>query len=427
MSRLKSFGAFKGGIIGDMQKSQKIFLGTLAIILLALLTLIFYEGSKVYRSWSQKPLGAVLDYPTLASSVDVSSNETVVSALQTIFPEGTLVPSATVNVESTKTPFSTESPDTKRVMPTQTLRASVCGNLPPMMLLGIGSDARSDAYRYGRADVIRAVRIDFQAETVTILGFPRDLWVDIPEINDNLGSSYQKLNTAYIYGNPGLSYWDHPSEGPGLLARTLDRNFGLRSNHYLAISMDVFVDAIDALGGLDFYFPNGVDGRSSYDRSDRLVFPAGENHLNGEQVLTFARMRNVSTFARSNHQNVVMCTLEEKIKSPEIIPKIPALISAFTDNIQTDLTPEQITQLACLGTQMPRSNIVFASFPEGTFSDTYTYDPILGANTFIWDSDFDVVRSYVDQFEAGTWPLVDSDVSSSDVNGNDGGVGSRCE
>ncbi|HIE24418.1 MAG TPA: LytR family transcriptional regulator [Anaerolineales bacterium] len=410
-----------------MQKSQKTFLGILALIALALVSLIFYEGTKVYRYWSQKPLGAVLEYPTLASSMGARDNATVVSALQTIFPAGTLVPSATVDIESTKMPFSTEISRTETLMPSQTLSASICGNLPPMMLLGIGSDARSDAYLYGRADVIRAIRIDFQAETVTILAFPRDLWVDIPEISDNLGSSYQKLNTAYIYGNPGLGYWDHPSEGPGLLARTLERNFGLRADHYLAISMDVFVDAIDALGGLDFYFPNGVDGRSSYDQSERLVFPAGENHLNGEQVLTFARMRNISTFTRSNHQNVVMCTLEEKIKSPAIIPKIPALISAFTDNIQTDLTPEQITQLACLGTQMPRSNIIFASFPKGTFGDSYVYDPILGANTFTYSSDYDVLRSYVAQFEAGTWPSVDSEISSSNVNGEGRGMGSRCE
>ncbi len=404
-----------------MTKSQKLLLGVLAIIAFSLLAIIFYEGGDVYRSWSQKPLGAALDHPTLVPAVDITG--TVAVALKTLFPVGTLMPSATDNAESTRTPFSTEMPRTE----TPTPPSSVCGNLPPMMLLGIGSDARADDYRYGRADVIRAVRIDFQAETVTILAFPRDLWVDIPEISDNLGSSYQKLNTAYIYGNPGLGYWDHPSEGPGLLALTLERNFGLKADHYLALSMDVFVDAIDALGGLDFYFPNGVDGRSSYDRSERLVFPAGENHLNGDQVLTFARMRNVSTFARSSHQNVVMCTLEEKIKSPEIIAKIPALISAFTDNVQTDLTPQQISQLACLGTQMPRSNIIFASFPEGTFGGSYTYDPILGANTFVWDSDYDVLRSYVDRFEAGTWPFADSDVSSSDVNGEGGGMGSRCE
>ena len=388
-----------------MTKIQKLLLSFLTIIACVLLAWIFYEGVALYRDWTREPLGATLNYPTLAVA------EEAIQETPSAEPKATRVFTPIV-VEGTRTPVSP---------------ASLCANLPPMMILGIGSDARSDEYLYGRADVIRAIRVDFDAQTVTVLAFPRDLWVEIPEIEDDLGTAYQKLNTAYIFGNPGLGFWDHPSEGPGLLALTLERNFGLKSDHYLAVSMDVFVEAIDALGGLDFYFPDGVDGRSSYDQSARLVFPAGENHLNGEQVLTFARMRNVSTFARSSHQNVVICALEEKIKSPEIIPRIPALISAFTDNIQTDLTPQQISQLACLGTQMPRSNIIFASFPEGIFTGTAVYDPVLGDNTFIWDADFEELRTYIQDFEEGIWSQATQEDSSSPSAPTDGGASSRCE
>ena len=378
-----------------MKKSQKTLLSSILAIFICIASFwIFYEGVEAYRLWTRQPLGASLRYSATSGAP---------------VPEGTL---ATLIVASAET---------------QAPSSSTCADVPTMMILGIGSDARSDDYRYGRADVIRAIRVDFVAETVTVLAFPRDLWVEIPEINDELGTSYQKLNTAYFFGNPGLHYWDHPSEGPGLLALTLERNFGLETDHYLAASMDVFVDAVDALGGLDFYFPEVVDGRSTYDRSARLVFQAGDQHLNGEQSLTLARMRNVSTFMRSTHQNLVMCTLEEKIKSPEVLPRIPALISAFTDNIQTDLTPLQISQLACLGTQMPTSNIIFASFPEGMFSGTTTYDPVAGGNTFIWDADYDLLREYVDQFQAGTWPVLASDTSSSSAESTDAGSSSRCE
>jgi hypothetical protein len=74
------------------------------------------------------------------------------------------------------------------------------------------------------------------------------------------------------------------------------------------------------------------------------------------------------------------------------------------NNIQTDLTPEQISQLACLGTQMPRSNIVFTSFPRELFHSAEVYDPVLDQDVFIWDADFDRLRGYVSQFQAGTWP-----------------------
>jgi len=182
-----------------------------------------------------------------------------------------------------------------------------------MIILTIGNDTRSDDYRYGRADVIRALRVDFRAQRVTVLAFPRDLWVKIPEILDDIGTSRQKLNTAYTYGNPGLHFWDHPSQGPGLLAQTLDLNFGLQADNYVAVSMNIFVEVVDALGGLDIMLPDGVDGRTSKDRSARLVFPPGEQHLNGEQALTLARTRNISIFARANHQNQVICALQEKV------------------------------------------------------------------------------------------------------------------
>jgi anionic cell wall polymer biosynthesis LytR-Cps2A-Psr (LCP) family protein len=115
-------------------------------------------------------------------------------------------------------------------------------------------------------------------------------------------------------------------------------------------------------------------------------------------------MRNVSVFERAEHQNMVMCALRKKIEGPETILRLPAIINSFMNNIQTDLTPEQISQLACLGTQMPRSNILFASFPRELFQAAEVYDPVLNQDVFIWDADFDKLRSYVSEFQAGTWP-----------------------
>jgi LCP family protein required for cell wall assembly len=272
-----------------------------------------------------------------------------------------------------------------------------CNDLPTMTVLAIGTDIRSDEYRYGRADVMRAVRVDFREQRVTALEFPRDLWVKIPGIERNLKTDHQKLNTAYTYGNPG--------NGPSLLARTLDLNFSLKVDHYVVVNMNVFVDVVDALGGLDITIPEGgIDGRTSTDRSQRLVFPEGLQTLNGEQALTLVRMRNVSVFERAEHQNTVMCALQEKIERPETILRLPAIINSFMKNIQTDLTPEQISQLACLGTQMPRSNIVFTSFPLELFKPTEVYDRVLKQDVFIWDANFGTLRGYVSEFQAGTWP-----------------------
>ena len=367
-----------------MSNSQKVTLGILSAIACVLLITIVFIATQTYLGWTQRPLGPALDYPTPWK----------LPATWTV-PPGT--PPATITFAPTLR-FETDTPASPFLS---------CTNLPTMTILAIGNDSRSDDYRYGRADVIRAVRVDFRAQRVTVLTFPRDLWVKIPDVRDNLGTDRQKLNTAYTYGNPGLHFWDHPSQGPGLLARTLDLNFGLKADHYVAVSMNVFVEVVDALGGLDITLPEGIDGRTNSDRSQRLVFPAGPQHLTGEQALTLGRIRNVSTFTRSKHQNQVMCALQKEIENPETLLKMPAIISSFRDNIQTDLTPEQISQLACLGTTMPRSNILFASFPRELFKPGEVYDPVLKLNEFIWEADFDTLRDYVSQFSAGTWPAAE--------------------
>ncbi|NOH02423.1 MAG: hypothetical protein HND47_10960 [Chloroflexi bacterium] len=63
-----------------------------------------------------------------------------------------------------------------------------------------------------------------------------------------------------------------------------------------------------------------------------------------------------------------------------------------------------MSQLACLGTQMPPQNIQLVSFPAELFKQTRTFDPVFDKRISILAADFDVLREYVAQFHAGTWP-----------------------
>jgi LCP family protein required for cell wall assembly len=361
-----------------MTRAQKTTLGVLSVVACSIWLALLTIGSQTYQSWSGQPLGPTLGYPT---QLQLPATWTASPAVVQPTPPATLPPTLLPETATPASPFL------------------ACNNLPTMTVLAIGTDVRPGQQRYGLTDVMRAVRVDFLAQRVTTLEFPRDLWVAIPGIEHNLKTDHQKLNTAYAYGSPDF--------GPGLLARTLDLNFGLKVDHYIVANMNVFAEVVDALGGLDVTIPpGGIDGRTSSDRSDRLVFPEGLRHLNGEQALTLARMRKGSVFARAEHQNMVMCALRKKIESPEILLRLPAIINTFMNNIQTDLTPDQISQLACLSTQMPRDNIVFTSFPRELFGSAEVYDPVLEQDVFIWEADFNSLRSYVSQFKEGTWPSI---------------------
>jgi LCP family protein required for cell wall assembly len=352
-----------------MTRTQKFILGLLSIfacftwLLFALLT------SEGYRAWSQQPLG-----PTLAFAAEWQLPATWTAPAEATQPTVTIGPTAALETSTPASPFL------------------ACNNVPAMTILAIGTDVRPGEDRSGLTDVMRAVRVDFVNQRVSMLEFPRDLWVAIPGMEHK-----QKLNTAYAYGNP--------EHGPSLLAQTLNQNFGLNVDHYIVANMTVFAEVVDALGGLDVVIPpGGIDGRTSTDRSERLVFPEGLQHLNGEQALTLARLRNKSVFARAQNQNLVMCALRKKIESPEVVLRLPAIINSFMDNIQTDLTPVQISQLACLGTQMPRSNILFAAFPRELFRSAEVHDPVLNLKVSIWEANFRTLSSYVSDFQEGTWP-----------------------
>ncbi len=275
-----------------------------------------------------------------------------------------------------------------------------------MTLLGIGSDSRSTGYVYGLADSIYVVRIDFSAPDIMIINFPRDLWVEIPGISDHYGITHGKINQAYFYGNPGMDYYDGPGEGPGLLARTLDTNFGLVVDHYIAIDRQTFVNMIDAMGGVDITFDSPVDFNWPGSPPDpELILPAGTDHIDGELALEMATNRIPSTFQRMAYQKMLMLAMRAKLLSPAMLPKLPILAAQFITSVQTDLSPNEIKSLLCIAQTVSLDNIKDDSFPRDMFTANNTYDEVRQVYTFTYSADFDKLRAMIAQFMNGVWPM----------------------
>lgn len=313
----------------------------------------------------------------------------VLSALaQIAFPPNTSTPAL-----ATQTPMASETP----------AAVGVCGGPPAMFILLIGSDSRADSYTAGLADSMRIARVDFVNPGITYLSFQRDLYVEIPGISDHGGITHGKLNQAYLYGNSSFGYYDGTGEGPGLLALTMEHNFGTHVDHYVAVNMQSFVRMVDALGGLDLDLPYVVDGRVRGSRDPNLYFPAGAQHLDGYRTLILARLRPEGDLQRSNTQNLILQALAAKIISPSVLPAMPELINVFQTSVQTDFGPAEIAQLVCLAALITPERIVAVNFPENLFVGTRVNDPVLG-RTFVWDVDFNILRTYVEYFNRGSWP-----------------------
>jgi len=271
-----------------------------------------------------------------------------------------------------------------------------------MLILLIGSDARSNSYKVGLADAIRIVRVDFTKPGVQVLAFPRDLYVKIPGIADHGGITQGKLNQAFLYGNPGYGYYDDPDLGPGLLADTLELNFGASTDHYLSVNLQTFTKGVDTLGGIDIILPHVVDGRVKGSVDNNRYFPAGYQHLNGYRTMLLARMRPDGDLKRSEIQDLILQALVTKLMSSSWVSDLPELAELFKDSVQTNLTPVEIGQLACMATRIEVNEVTFANFPSEIFKNARVQDPVLGS-TSILEADFELLRFYVERFESGNW------------------------
>ena len=357
-----------------MTKAQRTIIGILAFFAIILTAALVFYVVQSLQVVAQRPLG-----PSLPRMPE-----------QTLPPTWTASPGPAQMGQVTLQPtvaFPTNTPGPR------------CGGPNIMNVLVIGADTRGDNYTYGLGDAIRLVRVDFATPKVSVLEFPRDLWVEIPHIADNLnGQDHEKLNQAYLYGQPGFKYWDDPSEGSGLTALTLNKNFGANIDHYITVNMRTFEHIINALGGIEVEIPNEEVAKTS-------GLPIGKHLLNGPQALKLARNRSGGLFERADNQNLVLCAVRKKLTSPQVIAQIPELIRTFQDNVRTDFTPEQLGQLACLATQMPPENILLTSFPGDLFKQTRVYDPVFDKRISILDADFAILSDFVSRFQSGTWPV----------------------
>jgi LCP family protein required for cell wall assembly len=306
---------------------------------------------------------------------------------------------ATASFTPAATVTQTPTPTT---IPTPTEIPALCGGPRVIFILLVGSDARQDSYAIGLADSMRLIRIDFVEPSIRVLAFPRDLYVEIPEIEDHNGITHGKLNQAFLYGNPGYDYYDGEGQGPGLLALTLEHNFGAQVDHYVAVNLQTFVRIIDTLGGIDIQLPYEIDGRVRGSRDPNRYFAAGKQHLNGYRTMLLARLRPGGDLQRVELQNLVMQSLAERLLSPTAVFKFPQLIASFKDSIQTDLGAQEISRLLCLRKKLDREEIDFLSFPESLFKSERVHDPVLG-NTAILDADFKVLMEFVEKFSNGSW------------------------
>jgi LCP family protein required for cell wall assembly len=216
-----------------------------------------------------------------------------------------------------------------------TATPSVPSPAPPgdMNLLLLGIDERPQGEDEGwRTDTLIVVAIRPKTQVVAMLSIPRDLWVEIP------GHGYNRINEADYLGETIAG----PGGGPALVAATLQENLGIPVHAYARIRFQGLQRIIDALGGIDIDVPrpfdemiDAGDGSQQHFRLD-----PGLQHMDGRTALLYARSRHgVTDMDRSRRQQQVLLALRDAALRPETLPRVPGLIRALADTVETNLGP----------------------------------------------------------------------------------------
>ena len=177
----------------------------------------------------------------------------------------------------------------------------------------IGSDARS-GLGGARSDVIIFVHVPIDKHNVSLIHFPRDMYVFIP------GRGRNKINAAFAFG------------GAPLLVDTVQGMLGVKIDHVALIGFVGFKRMTDAVGGLDVYVEEGgkIDGH---------VFTQGMMHLDGEMALAFVRERydlSQGDISRGRRQQAFLKALMLEAVSVETLAN-PAKLATFIDSATSNV------------------------------------------------------------------------------------------
>ncbi len=253
--------------------------------------------------------------------------------------------------------------------PRPTPGGTPAGTVQPkgMNILLLGSDERAqDTDPAWRTDTLIVVGVRPRDGIVAMLSIPRDLWVTIPGYGDG------RINEADYVGETSAG----PGGGPALLAATLEENLGIPIHAYARIQFAGLQRIVDAMGGITVNVERPFD--EVIDEGDgstpwHFTLRPGVQRLDGRAALYYARSRKgVTDIDRSRRQQQVLLALREAALRPEILPRLPGLLGALSDAVETNLRPADALGLMNMALRLSAGSFRGRVFDESMMRDWVT-------------------------------------------------------
>ncbi|WP_156507453.1 LCP family protein [Arthrobacter sp. OY3WO11] len=241
-----------------------------------------------------------------------------------------------------------------------------------MQILILGSDTRDgknaeygtadDSRGYGKSDVMMMMDISEDNKRVSVISFPRDLLVDIPQCKD------EETNQVYPARSGVMINEAMAEAGIGCAVDTVNKLTGLEVDHFMMADFTAVKELSNAVGGVEVCISDAV-----YDPDSRLRLPAGTSAVQGEMALAFLRTRHAfadgGDLGRIKAQQGFLSSLTRKIKDDGTLSdpgRMLKIADVVTQNLTVDEGLASVPSLLTIGNRLKDidiSKVAFVAVP----------------------------------------------------------------
>lgn len=218
----------------------------------------------------------------------------------------------------------------------------------PFTILLMGVDSEDDGLNANMAyngDTLMLITFNPETLNATVFSIPRDMYVPIACRNN----AKAKINSSAAHGTE-------------CVINTVENFTDIQIDYYVKINFQGVVDLVDALGGVDVNVGKDFCEQDSKRRfgSYEICLKKGEQTLNGEQALAFARHRHTllrGDIDRIQNQQMVVEAMLKKLKNIRSLAEFKNVLNSITNNILTNMSTDQILSFYNVGKNMLKNSL----------------------------------------------------------------------
>ena len=215
-----------------------------------------------------------------------------------------------------------------------------------VLMMGYGGGDHPGANLTDSLSVLSVMPPNHHASLISV---PRDLWIQDPTSGQG-----NKLNAVY---SNAIAAGNSPAQAGDLAAQKVSAITGLDVKFWVTINFTGFRNLINALGGIDVYVPDSFNACfPAGDNNNNWIlvqFNKGQQHMDGNTAIEYARAREpaevcglgtsenqaeLSDFARSARQQIIMKAVLAKVKQVSTWPKLFNAENALEGTIYSNMS-----------------------------------------------------------------------------------------